>query len=154
MKNYFGQGGSGAGIIDATLQEAYTNVKVCADNLPHIVLASQLNFELVAQQVEEIADEAATAEKASQLAAALSNGQVFANEQAGLEATPEDGQFVVDKGDGTGQVFVKRSGLAASQQTVILDPAADVTAQHIGTENGTLQDVLNDILSRLQAGDL
>lgn len=86
-----------------------------------------------------------------QVAAALT-GTIYANTAAGINATDPGDEFtVVNANPALADIYLNDSGFAEYQRTIIRDPSSAGTAAFIGTEDGDLQTVLTDILTRVAA---
>lgn len=97
------------------------------------------------------ADSAAEANAAAQIASAMT-GPIYSSVAEGLAGTEDGDEFTVNNNNGTASIYVNESGVeSADPRVIILNPLAPGAAALIGTEQGNLQAVLNDILSRLTA---
>jgi hypothetical protein len=97
------------------------------------------------------ADSAAEAVAAAQIASAVT-GPIYATIALGLGATDPGDEFAVNNNNGTASIYINEGDVESDTPRIIpLDPSASITASLIGTEDGNLQAVLNNILSRIAA---
>lgn len=99
-------------------------------------------------RIQAIADEAAE----SVLLAQAFTGPIYANTALGIAATESGDEFpVVNANPDLADIYLNDGGVADYQRTIIRDPSNAGTAAFIGTEDGDLQTVLTDILTRVAA---
>lgn len=79
------------------------------------------------------------------------SGPIYGTTSLGLDGTTNGDEFAVEGDTGTADIYLNDDGSAVFQRTVLIDPSAPTAAEHIGTADGTLQEVLTDLLARVTA---
>ncbi len=103
----------------------------------------------VAEEAKEIAVEAKDLAVASAQTAAAFGGPLYPSIAAGLAATTNGQEFLVNNGDFTGTIYLNNGGSAVLRRVIILDPRAPVAASTIGTATTqTVQQAFDGVTTR------